>query len=390
MKLRLSTWNWIQLLLPQLIAVVFLFVGESTSESIMVLFFKIIYLLFDFFLPNGDFSYWRCLAAASIAMVLGMIAPFMSYKEKTGRSFKTKHATYDEYRTVESKFQADSMNYFYIMLLHILIVVVYYYTADKTEDKINLDNTLKTEESINSEGEGSYSSDSNSSSSNESDSLNVDSDNYSNEGNYQNDADQEGNFNINESSTITIGDQIWLNRNFDSKTFSNGDEIPQAKNEQEWIDFYEKRLPCWGYLHFDNSNQNVGKIYNWFAVFDERGLAPSGWKIPNQNDWNTLTEYYGGINEAGKQLTNKNEFNGKFYGQLESGINSKGELEISTAVDRTNWWSSDKTTSFVNNKGDKEIHYLTKGRLIIQGSKYFHDDPMGEADGGFIRLVKKN
>ena len=109
-----------------------------------------------------------------------------------------------------------------------------------------------------------------------------------------------------------------------------------------------------------------------------------------QNDWNTLMDFYGGVNETSKELTKINEFNAKIYGQLDSGINNKGELEISIAIDRTNWWSGDKTTSFVYNKGDKEIHYLTKGRMIIQASKYFHDDQMGEADGGFIRLVKNN
>lgn len=375
MKIKLSIWNWIQLLIPQLIAIIFLSFAKSNSGNVLVLVIKILYHLIDLFLPNGDFTFFRCLAVSSIIMVICMLAPFASRQVKTGRSFKTKHATYEEYHTVDSKFQADSMNYFYIMLFHILISVFYYYTIDKTENKSDGNDKIQTEEFSNS----SESEANNSTYSDESE--NHDLEKYNEDGQMV----EESKSNINEASTISIGNQIWLNKNFDSESFSNGDIVPQAKSEKDWITFYESNSPCWCYLYFDENNKYLGKIYNWFAVFDERGLAPLGWKIPNQNDWNSLIENLGGINEAGSELIKTNGFNAKIYGNLEY---QKHWKEISLSADRTNWWSSDKTSSFINNKGDEAIHYLTESRMLIKGTNHVYSDPTGEGDGGFIRLVK--
>lgn len=126
MKIRLSVLNWIQLLSPQVLVLIFINVVGANSKNVFAMFFELIYLFIEFFLPEGGFSYLRCLAVSNIIIILFMIAPFMSYQRKTGRSFKTKYGKIEEYETVESKFVADSMLYFYIMLLHVLIVVLYY------------------------------------------------------------------------------------------------------------------------------------------------------------------------------------------------------------------------------------------------------------------------
>jgi DNA-directed RNA polymerase subunit RPC12/RpoP len=108
-KFKLSVTNWIQLLSPQIFAIIFLNVVGSESKNIIALFFEVIYLTIDLFLPQGIFSYWRCLSISNIIIILLMIAPFLSYQRKTGRSFHTKYGKIDEYETVESKFVSDSM-----------------------------------------------------------------------------------------------------------------------------------------------------------------------------------------------------------------------------------------------------------------------------------------
>ncbi len=73
---------------------------------------------------------------------------------------------------------------------------------------------------------------------------------------------------------VKIGNQYWANKNLDVATFRNGDIIKEAKSTYEWEDLFNKKLPAWCYYKFDAKNgQTYGKIYNWYAVIDQRGLA---------------------------------------------------------------------------------------------------------------------
>jgi hypothetical protein len=157
MKIRLTIENWIQLLSPQVLAIIFLFFATKESENILVLFIKIIYHLIDFFLPLGaKFNYFRCLAASNIIVILLMLAPFMSYDRKTGRRFKTKYGMIDEYETVTANMKIDITYYFEIMLIHIILVVVYFYTADKSDSSISYEKNNNTEESIKNRSDYSF------------------------------------------------------------------------------------------------------------------------------------------------------------------------------------------------------------------------------------------
>jgi uncharacterized protein (TIGR02145 family) len=96
------------------------------------------------------------------------------------------------------------------------------------------------------------------------------------------------------SQTVTIGTQVWMNKNLDVSTFRNGDPIPQAKTDQEWQEARLNSQPAWCY--YDNEPANgakYGKLYNWFAVNDSRGLAPAGYHIPTDAEWTTLEKYLG-------------------------------------------------------------------------------------------------
>lgn len=89
---------------------------------------------------------------------------------------------------------------------------------------------------------------------------------------------------------VVIGKQVWANKNLDTVTFSNGDEIFHAKSAKDWVDAGRNQTPAWCYYSFNPDNDEVyGKLYNWYAVNDLRGLAPEGWSIPNANDFINLT-----------------------------------------------------------------------------------------------------
>jgi uncharacterized protein (TIGR02145 family) len=77
-----------------------------------------------------------------------------------------------------------------------------------------------------------------------------------------------------------IGKQIWMRENLNVSHYRNGDPIPQVIGREEWSNL---RTGAWCYYdHHPENGKKYGKLYNWYAVNDPRGLAPRGWHIPTQ------------------------------------------------------------------------------------------------------------
>lgn len=92
-----------------------------------------------------------------------------------------------------------------------------------------------------------------------------------------------------EFETIQIGNQTWMQENLDVERFRNGDLIPKVSDFEEWRKSYENGQPAWCY--YDNDSilgQKHGKLYNWYAVTDPRGLSPVGFHVPNKDEWEIL------------------------------------------------------------------------------------------------------
>ena len=107
-------------------------------------------------------------------------------------------------------------------------------------------------------------------------------------------------------SSVKIGDQEWQTKNLDVDQFRNGDAIPHAITDEEWKAARKRKEPVWCY--YNNAAENgelYGKLYNWYAVNDPRGLAPEGWHIPTDNEWTALTDYLGGKDMAGGKMKSK-------------------------------------------------------------------------------------
>jgi uncharacterized protein (TIGR02145 family) len=100
---------------------------------------------------------------------------------------------------------------------------------------------------------------------------------------------------------VAIGTQVWTTKNLDVATFRNGDAIPQAKTNEEWKSAGENKQPAWCYYENKASNgTKYGKLYNWYAVNDYRGLAPAGWHVPTDYEWTVLKNLLG--DDAGKKM----------------------------------------------------------------------------------------
>ena len=95
-------------------------------------------------------------------------------------------------------------------------------------------------------------------------------------------------------SEANIGTQVWMDENLNVSSFRNGQEIFEAKTVDDLNRASNAKSPAWCYYNFDSSNNSkFGKLYNWYAVNDSRGLAPIGWHIPTAEEWTALLSYLG-------------------------------------------------------------------------------------------------
>ncbi len=152
--------------------------------------------------------------------------------------------------------------------------------------------------------------------------------------------------------TIQIGTQKWMSKNLDVAFYRNGDPIPQVTDSTAWPGL---TTGAWCYNNNDPIQGNkYGKLYNWYAVNDPRGLAPQGWHIPSDAEWTTLETTLGGSSVAGGKMKEPGTLNwttpntgadnsSGFAGLPGGDRNSVGEFGYVGFAG--NWWSSTESSS---------------------------------------------
>ena len=153
----------------------------------------------------------------------------------------------------------------------------------------------------------------------------------------------------NNLNTKKIGTQTWTTKNLDVTTYRNGDAIPQVQDAKAWENL---RTGAWCYYENNTANgSSYGKLYNWYAVNDPRGLAPKGYHIPSDAEWTKLSDNLG--DEAGTKMKSssgwKNNGNGtntsRFAG-LPGGFRSYDRDFFNIGAGGYWWSSSEFNTSF--------------------------------------------
>ncbi|OUS01057.1 hypothetical protein A9Q86_09950 [Flavobacteriales bacterium 33_180_T64] len=156
----------------------------------------------------------------------------------------------------------------------------------------------------------------------------------------------------NDFKSVKIGNQIWMSKNLNVSNFRNGDPILHAKSKEAWDKAGENGTPAWCYYENEPNNGAIlGKLYNWYAVNDERGLAPLGWYIPSDDEWTELTDNLGGKENAGikmKSMIMWNDYKNKrekgLFEGLPGGIRLKGNFKNGGIKGKAaHWWSSTDT-----------------------------------------------
>jgi len=99
---------------------------------------------------------------------------------------------------------------------------------------------------------------------------------------------------------VQIGNQIWMTKNLNVSRYRNGDPIPQVTDPTQWANL---TTGAWCYYNNDPANGPIyGKLYNWYAVKDPRGLAPAGYHVPTYTEWNSLIIFLGDVDVAGGKM----------------------------------------------------------------------------------------
>ncbi|MFZ1683680.1 MAG: FISUMP domain-containing protein [Candidatus Zixiibacteriota bacterium] len=100
--------------------------------------------------------------------------------------------------------------------------------------------------------------------------------------------------------TVTIGSQVWMASNLRVTHYRNGDSIPNVTDSTVW-----PNLMSGAYCDYHNDTTLVptyGRLYNWYAVADSRAIAPSGWHVPSDSEWQALVVYLGDSTVAGGKM----------------------------------------------------------------------------------------
>ena len=105
--------------------------------------------------------------------------------------------------------------------------------------------------------------------------------------------------------TIKIGNQWWMAQDLRVTHYRNGDPIPNVTGNYTWT-----TLSTGAYCYYNNNSDYAdyyGALYNWYAVKDSRNIAPAGWHVSTDAEWQTLVDYLGGWTIAGGELKDTGE-----------------------------------------------------------------------------------
>jgi uncharacterized protein (TIGR02145 family) len=105
--------------------------------------------------------------------------------------------------------------------------------------------------------------------------------------------------------TVVIDKQVWMTENLRVTHFKNGEAVPTVQDGTQW-----SQLNSGAYCNYGNQESNAsiyGRLYNWNAVVDSRGLCPNGWHVPTDDEWAILISSVS--YPQGKSLKSKEAWN---------------------------------------------------------------------------------
>jgi uncharacterized protein (TIGR02145 family) len=209
----------------------------------------------------------------------------------------------------------------------------------------------------------------------------------------------------NSYKTVQIGSQCWIQNNLKVSKYRNGNSITTGLSDLQW-----SSTTSGAYAIHGNSLANdtlYGKLYNWYAVNDSRGICPVGWHVPSYGEWTTLTNYldtakviyhnlaagggaeasdksFGNIGRWAQQFTasnsgpvanvklnlyRRNTQSGTFDVQLWSGTDTPTTILVTLKT--INWADVPLNSTTTNTNAFVEITSFTNNYTLQSGSSYW-------------------
>ncbi|MCX6335307.1 MAG: fibrobacter succinogenes major paralogous domain-containing protein [Bacteroidia bacterium] len=164
--------------------------------------------------------------------------------------------------------------------------------------------------------------------------------------------------------TVAIGTQVWMVENLKTTKYNDGTSIPLVTVEAAW-----SNLTTPGYCFYDNdagtNKATYGAIYNWYTVNTGK-LCPTGWHVPSDAEWTTLTNFLGGEYVAGGKLKqsgislwsspNDGATNWSGFTALPAGYRQEAG-SFCNINDDDFWWSTTTSTSQITKAWSRGVNY---------------------------------
>lgn len=184
-----------------------------------------------------------------------------------------------------------------------------------------------------------------------------------------------------EIKTVKIGKQVWMAKNLDVSIFRNGDPIPEAKDKSQWVFAVINKIPAFSYVNYDAKYASLGRMYNWYAVNDPRGLSPNNYHVPSDNEWNMLENYLGGRQVAGKKLKKPSSY--KIGSEYSCGFDAVplGDCE----GDGGHYYVGTHSFFWTSTEADKDRAWL---RFIFSSGDNVDRRANAKFDGYSVRCIK--
>ena len=165
-------------------------------------------------------------------------------------------------------------------------------------------------------------------------------------------------------ATVQIGEQCWLAENLRNELYQNGDSIQANLSDEEWGNtdfggvgatavFGEPSFLCEEFSPDGDGCDEAwsltayGRLYNWYALNDARGLCPAGWHVPSDDEWTSLTDQFGGLSNAGDELKSVsgwhqggNGSNASGFSALPGGVRNGGNGSFQAAGTKAFFWTA--------------------------------------------------
>ena len=166
--------------------------------------------------------------------------------------------------------------------------------------------------------------------------------------------------------TVTNGNQNWTKSNLNVSHYRNGDVIPQVTDPSVW-----SNLTTGAWCYYANTTLNgttYGKLYNWYAVNDSRGISPIDYHIPSNEEWDVLTSFLSTLfpNEAVGDNMKKNTLNHSGFTGIMGGFRGYAGEFYSVEINGQ-WWSNSELNQtaawyfFLNsNYSGTDMNYYNK------------------------------